>query len=343
MKTGFLIDSAYYEHETPPEHPERAERLNAIVECLDRQKLRDSLSPIAARDAGIEEIALAHDKKYIEYVIKLGTRGGYIDPDTYVSSATFKAASRAVGGVINAVEKVLNDNLDSCFCAVRPPGHHARPEIGMGFCIFNNVAIAVRHLEKLGLDRIAIVDWDAHHGNGTQEIFLEDDRVLYISFHQYPHYPGTGSLDETGVGNGRGFNINIPLPPGSRWDLFAGGFSRVIRPVLFEFKPQLILVSAGFDAHKDDPLSQLLLESMDFADMTAILMGIVENVGSAGVVLILEGGYNTNALGESVSGVIETLLRGVSIDPLETRSWQPDESALFEDLLERISPFWSLI
>lgn len=337
MTTGFLIDQSYFEHENPPGHPETKERLDAIEQELLKRDLKNSLIPIEAREASLIELTLVHDKGYIELVEKLSKGGGFIDLDTYVSKATFVAASRAAGGVINAVDAVLQRSFDNCFCAVRPPGHHARPRIGMGFCIFNNVAIAARHLEKMGIERIAIVDWDAHHGNGTQEIFYEDKKVLYISFHQYPHYPGTGAAEEIGRGDGFGYNINFPLPPGSNWESYAAGLVKVVKPVLSEFKPQFILISAGFDSHQKDPLSELHLTDDNFADMTRGLKKISRESG-AGFAVVLEGGYDLRALGESATSVIEVLLDDGLFDPLENHSV---ESALFNDIVLALSSRWS--
>jgi acetoin utilization deacetylase AcuC-like enzyme len=230
-----------------------------------------------------------------------------IDMDTPTSSRSFKTALLAAGGVISAVDAV-NNNMDSVFALVRPPGHHAEPDKGMGFCLFNNVAIGARYAQSIGLSKVLIVDWDVHHGNGTQKAFYNDGSVLYFSIHQYPHYPGTGKLKEIGAGNGKGRTINVPLPMGAKDDDYIYVFNEILVPAARQFKPDIIFVSAGQDGHMDDPLSGMNLSSTGFAMMSDVVRSLSDELCSAKLVLALEGGYNYQALGESVVLIFKSLL-----------------------------------
>ncbi len=291
MKTGIVYHPDYLKHDTGPYHPEKGERLTAILARLEaRGLLGDIITP---RLAGIEEIALVHTEDYIKQVERHARLGVPLEVDTPVSFYSYHAARLAVGGVITGVEA---SRERSVFALVRPPGHHALPGRGMGFCLFNNVAVAARHSRL----RTLIVDWDVHHGNGTQEAFYHDPDVLYFSIHQYPHYPGTGSIFEIGENEGRGFNVNVPLPGGCGDADYLFVFQEVLVPIARDFRPELVIVSAGQDCHAQDPLGGMRVT--DFKSLTAIVKQLAPRI-----VFALEGGYNPEALASSVTEIIETL------------------------------------
>jgi len=257
-------------------------------------------------------IAEVHTRSYIESLESRAPISGYtsLDPDTTMSPGTLRAAYLAAGGAINAVDAVMNQQVDQVFCALRPPGHHAEPNRAMGFCFFNNVAIAARYAQKHhGLRRVLIVDWDVHHGNGTQNSFYEDASVFYFSIHQFPHYPGTGAQDQSGEGAGKGFTMNIPLPVGCGDEEYREIFERILIPEADRFVPDLILISAGFDAHKDDPLAGIQVTAKGFGYMTEALARLADRHCSGRLVSMLEGGYNIPALKNSVKSHLSALIR----------------------------------
>ncbi len=264
---------------------ERPERIQAVLDRLRDTGLLARLTPLAARDATEDEIALVHDRRYIDIVRQASERGGgWLDGDTYLNERSYAAAVRAVGGVLAAAEAVLDGRDRTAFCLVRPPGHHAMPGQGMGFCLFNNVAVGARFIRK----RALIVDWDVHHGNGTQAVFWEDPAVWYLSTHRYPFYPGTGLPDERGAGN----LINLPMPYGTSREDFLSRFTAAVEKAGREFRPEAVFVSAGFDAHEDDPIAGMGLQAEDFRTMTDVVRGLGVPVLSA-----LEGGYGLEGLG----------------------------------------------
>jgi acetoin utilization deacetylase AcuC-like enzyme len=307
--TAFFYDPIFLEHETGAGHPERADRLRAIVERLHADALWDRLEHHAPRPATVDEITLVHPLEHVEAIRRASERGGAsIDPDTVVSAASYEAAARAAGAGIEACALVLGGSASNAFCAVRPPGHHAETRRAMGFCLFNNIAVAARHVQRAhGLARVAIVDWDVHHGNGTQEIFERDPTVLYVSTHQHPLYPGTGLASETGRGEGEGFTLNIPMPSGSDDDDYRRAFERITTK-LDEFRPELLLVSAGFDAHRRDPLASMLVTTEGFRWMMAWAMATAERLCDGRLVAMLEGGYDLTGLSQSVSACISEML-----------------------------------
>lgn len=282
--TLLVTDPLYLEHRAPG-HVECPERAQAILDHLRGRGLFARLVPLAARDATVDEIALCHAREYIEVVRETSERGGgWFDADTYLNERSYAAAVRAAGGVLAAVEAVRDGRDRTAFCVVRPPGHHATPERGMGFCLFNNVAIAARFLKK----RVLIVDWDVHHGNGTQDIFWDDPTVWYFSTHRYPFYPGTGSAGERGKGN----ILNVPMAFGTSREEFLGRFRAAIEKARKEFKPEWVLVSCGFDAYENDPIGGLGLKPEDYRTMTEVVASLGTPVVSA-----LEGGYDLEGLG----------------------------------------------
>jgi len=304
MKIAIFSHPDCLMHDTGPLHPENPARLTAIMDGLKSCDFINKLDFISAPLGTREQILLVHTAKYLELVersIPADESLAHLDSDTVMSNGSFQAALRAVGSGCQAVDDVMHDKYKSAFCAVRPPGHHATPDRAMGFCIFNNIAIAARHaMQKYNLKRVAIVDFDVHHGNGTQAAFEQDARVLYISTHQWPHYPGTGKPDEKGVDN----ILNLVLPAGTDGETYRTIFSENIIPALHNFQPQLILASAGFDAHKNDPLASIKLTEEDYKWIGHQLYGIANECCGGKVVSMLEGGYNLQALAESTKSYI---------------------------------------
>jgi acetoin utilization deacetylase AcuC-like enzyme len=308
LNTAFVCDPRYANHEVPPGHPEKPERIEALASLVRRYR-REGLAAVAPRAATFDEIAAVHDRRYADRVrATAGKPITVFDGDTVAYSESYETALLAAGGVLELVDRVMAGKADNGFAMVRPPGHHAEADRAMGFCFFNNVAIGARHLvREHGLERILIVDWDVHHGNGTQRSFYADKQVLYVSLHQYPHYPGTGAVNEAGVADGVGYTVNIPFPGGYGDDEYAAAFRRVIEPIGRQFAPQFVLISAGFDAHRSDPLSQMRLSTEGFAAMTRSLLDIARFSAGGKCVAVLEGGYDLAALTESVAAVLDAL------------------------------------
>jgi acetoin utilization deacetylase AcuC-like enzyme len=306
MKTLYYSNADFLLHETGVGHPECAERLRSIGKALAAPEFSTLLrqSPPLCSDW---QIRLVHPQSYTDAILKAIPEQGvhYLDNDTALSPGSLTAAFRAVGAACDAVDKVLTGAADNAFCAVRPPGHHAEPSRAMGFCLFNNVAIAANYARQhYQLERIAIVDFDVHHGNGTQTVFYNQPNVLYASSHEMPNYPGTGRPSETGVGN----IINVPLAAGDSGVEFRKKYKNIILPALKNFKPDLILISAGFDAHRDDPLSSIGLVEDDFKWITEELLCIADKYCQGRVISVLEGGYNLDALAASVAIHVKTLM-----------------------------------
>lgn len=299
MQTGFLYDPLYLEHDPGEGHPESPDRLRAVLAHLAEVPWFKRLVQIQAQKAAAESILTTHSREYFDRARTACENGSRIldTQDVGISRASFDAALMAAGGALALADAVAGKKIRSGFGLLRPPGHHALQSSAMGFCLFNNVAIAARHLQqKHGLSRIAIVDWDVHHGNGTQDTFYEDPSVLYVSLHQYPFYPGTGAAHETGSGAGRGTTLNCPMPEESTDFDYQEAFSEKVLPKLEEFKPEALLISAGFDAHAKDPLGNIRLTSDCFGWMTLRLMEIADKHAGGRIVSLLEGGYDLQAL-----------------------------------------------
>ena len=270
--TGFIYHDRFLEHDTGPGHPERPDRLRSITNHLKQQGLYSSLHHLAFDEAPEELLISVHTDEHIRFVRESCKRGVKLldSGDTFISQNSYDIALLAIGGAVAAVDAVMNGSLTNAFCTLRPPGHHATRNRMMGFCLFNTIAVATRYAQDTyKLKRVAIVDWDVHHGNGTQDIFYNDPSILFISTHQYPLWPGTGARSEQGEGEGKGFTVNIPMPPGSGEKEYLRAFTEEILPALEQFRPELILLSAGFDAHRDDPLANINLTEQTFATLTA--------------------------------------------------------------------------
>ncbi len=318
MKVGFVYNPIYLKHDTG-QHPENAKRLVAIIAHLEQTGLKSQLVPVEPRPATIQELSLVHEKQHIAHIQDIARKGGgWLDGDTVMSADSFEAALYAVGGAIRATEAVMDGEVASAFALLRPPGHHATPGRAMGFCLFNNIAIAAKYaLNKYKPGRILIIDFDVHYGNGTQAAFYDDPGVLYISVHQYPHYPGTGSIDETGSRLAGGTTINIPLPAGCGDGEYLRVFREIIIPAAGRFKPRLILVSAGYDAHWADELAMMQLTVTGFARMVKVIKGLAGELCRGRLIFSLEGGYNLAALSLAVKATFDVLLGNTAIeDPL---------------------------
>jgi len=309
MSTLLITHPASLNHLTPPGHPERPDRLRAIAQVLDQESFKD-LIRVEAPAASLDTIALCHPMDFIEEIRAATPKQGLvqIDADTSMSPGSFEAALRAVGGATHAVDEVIAKKADNAFVCHRPPGHHAETVRPMGFCLFNTAAIAARHAQKKhGLGRVAVVDFDVHHGNGSQEIFWTDSTVMYGSTHQMPLYPGTGAVGERGEHDNI---INAPLSAGDGGDRFKQAFESRILPRLQAFGPELVVISAGFDAHRRDPLANLQLTEEDFGWATRKLMDVAAKTAQGRVVSVLEGGYDLEGLSQSVAAHVTALLRG---------------------------------
>ena len=305
-------DPRFDKHAPRGYHPERPERLRAARAAL--AKSQPQVCGVPAREATAEELARVHDAAFIEQLEGLRGREGQLDPDTYVSTDSVQAARLAAGGLVALVDRLVDGPITKGIALLRPPGHHARPSRAMGFCLLNNVAVAAAHARARGLSRVLVMDWDVHHGNGTQEMFFRDPSVLYISTHQFPFYPGTGDVDEVGEGDGTGFTVNVPLGAGGGDAVYRAAFERVVLPVAEAYQPELVLVSAGFDASARDPLAQMELSADAFGWMARELARVAERSAKGRMAVVLEGGYDLVALEAGLARSIDGMMRGVASD-----------------------------
>jgi len=310
MKTGFVYHPDYLKHQYTYRHVECPQRLRAIVDRLKSTGLSEALHPIDPTPVEKRWLSRVHDPDYIDEVKNTALhKAFFFDSDTYANHFSYEVAKLAAGGVLNAVDAVMAGEVDNVFCAVRPPGHHAERHQAMGFCLFGNVAVAARYLQhQYHLERILIIDWDVHHGNGTQHIFEDDPSVFFVSIHEYPLYPGTGAASEVGIGAGKGFTLNIPVPAFSGDEVYRRAFSEKIVPVTETFQPEFILISAGFDAHQADPLAHINLTTPFFGEMTRIVKQLAADLCQNRLISVLEGGYDVHALADCVQVHLETLM-----------------------------------
>ena len=309
--TLLIYDDIFLQHDTGFGHPENARRLENTVRYLKENKLWEQLRVERPRAASSEEIGLVHPQTYIKTIKQIAdTGGGWLDGDTVVSTASYDAAVHAAGAPLTAIDLIMKGEEKNAFCLVRPPGHHATPSRGMGFCLFNNVAIAAKYIQsKYRLEKIFIVDWDVHHGNGTQDAFYSDPTVLYFSMHRYPFYPGSGRKEEDGRGKGKGFNINIPISADIMPKEYTKLFMDVMERSVTQFLPQFIIISAGFDTYKKDPIGGLNLEVEDFGMLTKIVAKSAERYCNGRIVSCLEGGYHLSDLPLCIEAHLKALLR----------------------------------
>jgi acetoin utilization deacetylase AcuC-like enzyme len=343
MSVILVHSDRFAEHQTPPGHPERPERAEVMDAVADRWRQRGT-EIVAPRAATTEQLARVHDREYLRQISETVGRSRQLDPDTYTSPESHEIALLAAGAAIDAVERVMGGSHRGAVALVRPPGHHAEHDRAMGFCLYNNVAVAAAHARAQGAAKVAIVDYDVHHGNGTQHIFEADPHVLYISTHQFPYYPGTGAATEVGRSSGLGFTVNVPLEVGAVDDDYQLVFSRIVGPVLRQFEPDLIIVSAGFDAHERDPLGGMRLSTAAFGAMTQDLRVVAEECCRGRIVSVTEGGYDLQALAASLDGVIEAHEAAAVAPAVWPKSGIQSSrgTTALADLRPILAPFWTL-
>jgi len=350
MTTALIYDPIFLEHITPQHHPERPERLKVVMDVLRSLNWleREGLVQLVPRAATVDELATVHERDYIQSVEEAsrkvaeeqssgGRKTRFFATDTYVSAHSYEAAIKAAGASLTAIDAIMKGEVDNTYCLVRPPGHHAVAESAMGFCLFNNAAVSARYaIDRYGLERVIIIDYDVHHGNGTQEMFYSDPRVLYFSIHQAPFYPGTGLSDERGEGAGLGTTINVPLPATTGYETYEPIFRQVMAPAAERYNPQLILVSAGFDAHWKDPLGSMNLFTAAFAKLTGIIIELAQYLCNGRLVMVQEGGYDLDAMASCVSTCINLLLGDDaavdSLGPAPTTKFRINTDVLIAEL-----------
>jgi len=345
-KTGVVKDDRYLKHGSITMEPETPARLESIYAMIERSEFKGRLVEIAPRYADKAEIGLFHEPGYIDRIA--GTAGKaycMLDPDTTTTEESYDTARLAVGGLLNAIDSVLTGSCDNAFALVRPPVHHAAAGQAAGFCIFNNIVIGALHaLTKHRLSRILICDWDMHHGDGTQGAFYADQRVLYFSTHEYPAYPGTGRVEDVGRGSGMGYTINVPLAAGGGDGDFLAAFGKILEPVAMHFKPELVLVSAGFDIHHRDPLGSMRATEKGFAALTRTLMNIADACCGGKLVITLEGGYDIGGLAASVKAVLREMLDDTCVSPADMddmeRNVTENTKVVLRRATQHINPYW---
>ena len=342
MSLILISSDRFVEHQTPPGHPEGPERAE-VMEAVARRWRNRGGEVVAPRQATHEQLARVHDADYLRRISETAGRAVALDQDTYTSPESHEIALLAAGAAIDAIERAMRGSHQTALALVRPPGHHAECDRAMGFCLYNNVAVAAAHARTIGAGRVAIVDFDVHHGNGTQHRFEDDPAVMYVSIHQWPYYPGTGASDETGVGQGKGFTVNLPLEAGAADADYRLLFEEVVVPVLRQFKPDVLLVSAGFDAHERDPLASMRLTTASFGAMTSELRRIAKECCNGRMALVTEGGYDLRALAASLDDVVEVLASPISEPQWPKSDVAPDRGRACADTAKQaLAPFWAL-
>jgi len=341
--TGIVYDNRYLLHEPIGFHPESPQRLTAIYSMLEKEGFTETLKKISPRYATEEEISLKHTPSYIKEVENITKNGSaYLDADTYTCEKSYEIAKLAVGGVLESIDAIISEEITNAFAFIRPPGHHAESSKAMGFCIFNNVAVGAKYVQKkYNLKKILIIDWDLHHGNGTQEAFYNDPTVLYFSTHQYPYYPGTGAFYETGINEGIGYTINIPLNFSCGDTEYIYIFENILKPIAFQFSPDFIIVSAGFDSYVEDPLGGMEVTSKGFGALAESVLKIAEQTCQNRVLFVLEGGYNLDGLAQSAFWTLKAMT-GEKLIPEDTKIIPPKMEQIMKNAKEHFGKFWKL-
>jgi len=336
QQVGVVVDPRYREHEGPVGHPERPERLRAVSEAIDARAAQ--LRRVAARPATDEEILRVHGRAHLEAIREASRLApGNLDADTFVSVASERVARLAAGAAVELGLRIASGELRTGLAAVRPPGHHAETDRAMGFCLFNNAAIATRALQaEAGVDRVLLLDWDVHHGNGSQHCFEADASVLYASTHQFPFYPGTGDFGERGYGRGEGSTLNIPLPAGCGDEEYVGAMQRLLVPVAQQWRPEMLVVSCGFDAHRDDPLAAMKVSGAGFAAMTHIVRALADDLCGGRLLLVLEGGYALSGLIDATGATLDALLAEAAIPPRTPDPTTWDANGVLSHVIRRV-------
>lgn len=341
MSTFLVYDDRFLQHDRPG-HVERRDRLETTMDLLKERGLLDRLDQVPASDVSRENLLSVHHEHYVNTARQVSERGGgNLDADTYLNDRSYDVALLAAGGLVNLVDAIMEGTGGSGFGLVRPPGHHALPGRGMGFCIFNNVAVAAKYLlNHKGLERVLIVDFDLHHGNGTQEIFFASEQVLYFSTHQYPYYPGSGHWSEIGEGKGEGYTVNVPLPPGVGDEGYQRIFDEILYPLAERYHPQMILVSAGYDAHWADPLGMMQLSAAGYGSLTSVLKEMAGEFCNGRLAFTLEGGYDLKGLSHSIAATFQALLGEEVEDPVGP---SPRTEASVEDIIVQVKGLHRLV
>lgn len=349
MPTAIVKDYRYLNHETSAFHPESPKRLEAIYKMLEGADMKGKFLNVEPRLAEKSEVEMIHTSSYVRTVANTADSPHcYLDPDTETSPDSYETALLAVGGLCNAIDAVVEGKANNSFAFVRPPGHHAEADRAAGFCLFNNVAIGAMHaIRKFSMERVLIVDWDLHHGNGTQHSFYDDPRVIYFSTHQYPYYPGTGSLQETGRGKGAGYTINVPLRTGPGDNEFVKIFTDILKPVALEYRPELVLLSAGFDIYFQDPLGGMKVTPKGFACLVRILLDIAEACCQGRFAVTLEGGYHIGGLTSSAKTVLNEMCGDTRVNPGELAGMAKEANPMIDqtikNVINQISPYWKTL
>ena len=337
MKVGLVYEPIYLEHDTG-QHVENARRVAETIEVLEKSGVKQQLVEVHPQPASVEELSLVHSVEYVSQIESAARAGGgWLDADTVISPASYNVALYAAGGVMAATEAVMMGEVDSAFALVRPPGHHATQRRAMGFCLFNNIAVAAKQTMKdHHLDRVLIADFDVHHGNGTQEAFYNDPNVLYFSTHQYPFYPGTGRIEEVGAGEGEGATVNVPLPAWCGDEEYLQVFHQILVPIAHRFQPRIVLVSAGYDPHWADQISLMQVSIAGFAQMVRILQGLASELCQGRLVFTLEGGYHTLALAHSIKATLEVLLGKPEVDDPLGKPTYTGRASKVEEIIQQV-------
>lgn len=345
IKTGIVKDTRYLDHIAEYPHVESPKRLSEVYAVLEKGDLSDKFMKIAPRMATHSELEWIHTTAYINQIASTKERPlTVLDPDTYASSLTYDTAKLAVGGVFSILDSLFKGDISNGFALIRPPGHHAEADRAMGFCIFNNIALGAKYaMQNHGAKKALIVDWDLHHGNGTQNAFYQDPDVLYFSTHQFPYYPGSGNYDEVGQGEGKGYTVNVPLSPGQDDKVYIQIFRKVLSPIALSFKPHIILVSAGFDVYFDDPLGGMRVTPKGLASMTRILLDLARELCDGRILFVLEGGYNLKGLQDCIVAVLKEMSGGSILK--EDNFSQGEEKSVnpqIEKVIKIQKQFWPL-